>query len=188
MINNHKINSPSYRFLKLVQSMLVFVVSISTASAYAQNSITTTFSGDNQHRGNMFDATTFGDQLTVTGIDINPAATGQYTIEVYTKSGGYIGSETTPEDWTLVSITEVTVPTKGVATFVDVTDFILPAESVTGMYITSADSSPAGRSLRYSNGATTATYSNDDILLTLGVGKGYPFGSTIPSRIWNGTI
>ncbi len=162
--------------------MLIFMLTISAASAYAQNSITTTFSSNNSYYGNMFDATTFGPQLTVTGIDINPVGTGTYIIEVYTKPGSYIGSETTPEDWTLVSTTEVTVSTANVPTFVDVTDFILPAASVTGMYITST----SGNRLGYTNGSTS--YSNDEIMLTLGVGKGDLFGGTFNPRTWNGTI
>lgn len=149
-------------------------------------SLTTTFVAGNSNRGAMFDATTFSNSLTVTGIEINSTSSsfsGSDTIAVYTKSGTYVGSETNSSAWTLVSQSLVSALNPlGTPSFIDVTDFILPSSSVTGIYVTFT----GGNSFTYTNG--TNTYSNADLRLDLGVGKGSLFGTTIPSRTWNGSI
>ncbi|TVS19950.1 MAG: hypothetical protein EA424_06450, partial [Planctomycetaceae bacterium] len=145
------------------------------------DSITTTFNANNGAAGNMFDVTTFAHPLSVTALDVNANTTGSFTLEVYTRPGGYEGFESNAAAWTLVSSSTVTGQGSGNPTFVDVQDFVLEANAVTGLYVTAV-----GASLRYTNGS--ATYNNDDLQLDLGVGKSYPFGSTFSPRIWNGTI
>ncbi len=77
----------------------LFLCFSSTSSA---GLITTTFAGGNGHAGNMFDVTVFTNPLTVTGLDLN-LNSGTFDVEVYTKSGTYVGSETATGDWTLRS-------------------------------------------------------------------------------------
>jgi hypothetical protein len=167
---------------------------LSTASAASAGSITTTFAGGNGQAGNMFDVTTFGNALLIESLEINVfrlrAAPG--TLDVYTKPGSYIGFEGNAAAWTKVSSTSIpnSIPEDfgGTPIFVDITDFLLASNSLTGFYITFAGQSnfSPDNVLAYTNGSNT--YSNTDLSLSLGVGKGGTFGATIASRTWNGTI
>ena len=58
--------------------------------------ITTNFTGTNGNPdGNMFDVTTFGNELTIEAIDMHLDANGiPFTLDVYIKTGSYVGSET----------------------------------------------------------------------------------------------
>ncbi len=151
-------------------------------------SLTTTFAGGNGFSGNMFDVTTFGKDLTVTGLDLNlESISSTLTVDLYTKSGTYVGAETNPSAWKLIS-TNILNSTAGAnnPTFVDITDFLLSANSVTAFYIDTNDSS----ALDYTNGTAPGqpTFSNADLSIATGAGKGSPFGSTFSPRTWNGTI
>ena len=160
-------------------------------------SITTTFSSNNEQAGNMFDVTTFGRSLTVTGLNINAMQLNDPSngvIDVYTKSGTYVGSETNPAAWNLVSATSLASanPTD-TPTFVDVTDFTLPANTTTGLYVLfqgqpNSAFVPGSKTniLAYTNGSNT--YSNADISLSLGTGNRGTFGTSFSSRTWDGTI
>ncbi len=168
--------------IKLSTVGLIGIASVAIASPSQAASITTTFAGGNGFSGNMFDVTTFSNDLVVESLEIN-ASTGGDFFDVYTKSGTYVGSETNPADWTLVSSTFLNlVSPGGTPTFVDVNDFILPGNSTTGLYVTFRNVS----GVNYTNGANT--YSNADLRLDLGVGKAPNFGSTFRPRTWNGTI
>ena len=166
------------------------LVTIGTVSATLPAhgvTLSTTFAAGNSNNGAMFNATTFSNSLNVTGIEINQRSTNPFTgsdqLEVYTKSGTYVGFETNSTAWTLVSQTAVSaLNPEGTPSFIDVTDFILPASSITGIYVTFN----AGNRLAYTNG--TNTFSNADLQLDLGIGKSYPFGVTNLSRTWNGSI
>lgn len=153
--------------------------------------ITTTFSSNNEFEGNMFDVTTFGNALLVTGLDVNVHTTERFNIDVYTKSGTYVGSETTPGNWTLTASGTGTGAGRDNPSFVDITDFLLPASSLTGMYVTVSPAVGFGAHvlMRYTNGSNT--YSNADLQLDLGVGVGGLFGhngNIFSPRTWNGTI
>lgn len=165
----------------------ILTLSFATLSLTANAAIiTTTFSGGNQLSGNMFDATVFANPLTVTSLTVNVAdAMGASDLEVYTKPGSYLGFETNPAAWTLVSTTSLLEATG--PQVVDVTDFVLPAGAVTGIYITVNNA--AAWNLSYTNGnGSNQTYTNSDLQLDLGVGKLYPFSITRNPRVWNGSI
>lgn len=157
--------------------------------------ITTTFAGGNGQAGNMFDLTVGNNPLTVTRLDINVAqfAGGPgdpVPLAVYLKVGSYVGSESTPVAWTLVSSTPMTaVNPSGVPTPVDVTDFTLAANTTYGVYVLFRGQ-PNGPDpttfLSYTNGANV--YSNADLSLTLGVGLRGEFGTVFSPRTWNGTV
>ena len=165
----------------------IALIALGTSKPAQAGSLTTTFASNNAFAGNMFDVTTFGNALNVTSLQIhaNPATFfGSRTLDVYIKSGSYVGFETNSAAWTKVSSTTLTSSSPiGTPTFVDITDFILSANSLTGFYITFADGQ-AG--IQYTNGANT--YSNAEIKIQTGVGKGGVFGSTFSPRTWNGTI
>jgi hypothetical protein len=151
--------------------------------------ITTTFNSDNEFNGNMFDVTTFGNALTFTGLDINVASTGHLLdVAIYDRPGSYVGHETNPAGWTLVA--SGTAISQGTDKPTPVTlnhSFTEAANSLTGFYITLVLADPLS-ALRYTNGS--ATYSNADLKLDLGVGLGGLFGSegVFSPRIWNGTL
>jgi hypothetical protein len=108
-------------------------------------------------------------------------------LDVYTKAGSYVGFDKNPAPWTKVSsvVLNSASPT-GTPTFVDISDLLLSANTVTGFYITFNRQSGNTNALKYTNGANT--YSNNDLKITAGVGKGYIFDSTFSPRTWNGTI
>jgi hypothetical protein len=151
----------------------------------AAASITTTFAGGNGFTGNMFNATIGLSAVTVNSLGVNVPA-GPVTIEVFIKPGTFVGFETNPAAWTLVSTNAVTGVGVGSATNVVVTPFTLSAGTSYGIYVTTT--TPNGTSMFYTDG--TNTYSNADLSLSLGTGIGGLFGDNgvIASRIWNGTI
>jgi len=161
---------------------LIMLVDVNPAQAA---SLTTTFSSNNGYAGNMFDVTTFGKELTVTGLDINVSSSSSLTVNLYTKSGTYVGAQNNPSAWTLVS-TNILNSNAGRdnPTFVDVTDFVLLAESVTAFYI------DVGRRINYTNGTAPGhpIFSNDDLSIATGIGKAPNFGTNFTPRTWNGTI
>jgi hypothetical protein len=150
-------------------------------------SLSTTFSSNNGQAGNMFDVTTFGNDLNVTGLDLNlDSIVSPLTVKLYTKLGSYVGAETDPSAWTLAS-TNILNSTAGTdnPTFVDITDFILSANSVTAFYVDAVQTV-----VNYTNGTAPGqpTFSNADLSIATGAGKGANFGSTFSPRTWNGTV
>jgi hypothetical protein len=175
------------------------VVSAVAVFQHPAATITTTFAGGNAFNGNMFDVEVFSQPITVTGLTIHKMDTANATLEVYTKPGTYVGSESNSVPWQLGSSSSVTgaagsdgSSTHGFGTFVDITDFSLAASSTTELYITftGAGGGPEDDEniMNYTNGMNTFT--NADLELSLGVGKGNGgfSGRTVGSRTWNGTI
>jgi hypothetical protein len=151
-------------------------------STYLQDQIVTTMAAGNSQNGNMFDV--YAKQsINIESFEINTTDPGSYTIEVYYKVGTYVGSETTAGDWTLFGTTTVTGLGTGNFTLVDFGKaLMIPSGETYGIYITTTD----GGNINYTNGANT--YSDDNITITTGVGKSYPFGGTYTPRTWNGRI
>lgn len=170
------------------KSYLILALSLGLSSLDANAlSITTTFAGSNSFAGNMFDVTTFGNALDITALDVN-INPGTTNISVYTRPGTYVGFTDNSAGWTLQGTVNVTSAGAGNATFVDIADFTLAANSLTGFYVTNSDYSSNAISMNYTNGSNT--YSNADLQLGLGIGKADPdfTGGTFSPRTWNGTI
>jgi hypothetical protein len=153
----------------------------------AAGSITTTFADNNRFTGNMFDAVIGANGLTVNSLDVN-VDSGAVTIDVYIKTGTFVGSETNPAAWTLVSATNVTGAGAGNQTLVAVTPFTLSAGETYGIYVTTSVTTNATPYMWYTNG--TNSYSNADLTLNTGDGIGGQFGSITvnAARTWDGTI
>ena len=174
---------------------LLLVASLSALVAPARGDmISTTFASDNQFFGNMFDVTTFGNSLTVTALDVNIVSDANNTpvgVSLYTRSGTYVGNDTSSAGWNLVGTVTVTSQGEDNPTFVDVPDFNLASNSVTGFYVTVVNNGSfpfPPPFMRYTDGSNT--FSNADIRLDLGEGVGPLFqglGTAAP-RTWNGTI
>ena len=151
--------------------------------------ITTTFASNNSFTGNMFDVTTSGNALIITGFDVNLGSVGTPTpISVYYRSGTYVGNETSPAGWILAGTVNVISQGTDNMTFVDTADFGIAGSSVTGLYVTVNTNVNAPPYMRYTNGSNT--YSNADLTINTGVGLGGLFGSlgVFNPRTWNGTI
>jgi hypothetical protein len=173
--------------MKLRHIPQVAVLLASIALPLAASSITTTFAGGNRFDGNMFDAVIGSKGITVNSLDVN-VDTGSMTIDVYIKSGSYVGFDTTPAAWTLVSATAVTGSGSGNSTAVAVTPFTLAAGGTYGIYVAIDTTVNAAPFMYYTNSSNT--YSNADLSLSLGEGLGGVFGSlgTFAGRTWDGTI
>jgi len=174
--------------LMKTRSVLQFAaLAASIALPAAAGSITTTFAGGNRFDGNMFNATIGSSAITVNSLAVNVDA-GASVIDVYVKAGTYVGFETTPAAWTLVSATSVTGLGAGAHTPVAVTPFSLAAGTLYGIYVT-IDSNVNAPPYMYYTDANNV-YSNADLSLSLGDGLGGKFGSlsVTSGRTWNGTI
>lgn len=161
-----------------------------TASAANAGLLTSTFNSNNSYAGNMFDVSTFNNQLNITGLDINTSAQAgsNVTVALYTKKGSYIGSETNASDWTLADTKTFTSAGSGNATHFDVTDFKLGNNETFGFYVDLISMDYATNSfLNYTNGANT--YKNSDLQIDAGIGRGRGFSSaSFAPRTWNGNI
>ena len=153
----------------------------------ATGSITTAFAAGAAADGNMFDVTTFNNPVTVTSIHVNASNSLKLVdIALYTKRGTFQAFEAEETAWTLVSQTTVTPQGLDVPTIVDVIDFVLPATTTTGMYVTVTDTGPGEPQMHYVVGIHE--FSNADLQLNPGVGIGGMFGYFIADRTWSGTI
>lgn len=184
-IRNYDSQSRSVKKIKVATQLIVATIMVTLPAA--ANSITTTTAGGNEFDGNMFSAVIGPHSLDVTSLGVNVDA-GRMIIDVYVKTGSYLGFETTPGAWTLVSATAVTGLGAGTLTPVNVTPFVLNANTTYSLYLTIDTDVNAAPYMNYSNGSST--YSNADLSLFLGEGLGGKFGSlgVFSPRTWNGTI
>ena len=169
------------------RTLLATLLSLAAVSGSAQATVlTTTYASNNGQDGNMFDVVTLGGALNLTAFDLNLDA-GTWTVEVYEKSGTWVGFDKNPGAWTLVGSGKVTSTAQDAATFFDVADFVLAATATTGLYITATN---GGANMNYTNGTGVGKIvaANADMQILEGAGKQYAFGSTFQNRIWNGGI
>lgn len=156
-----------------------------------QVSLATTMASNNQYAGNMFNVEVKND-IVINSFDVNidaSAAAGTAHVDVYMKTGSYVGSDTDPYDWTYVG-TDLAQVASTVDTYtrVAVGDIELNAGQVYSFYIHLA-SYEDGHVMRYTNGTSGAYVENSDLRVYHGVGKtNIAFGSSIANRQWNGRI
>jgi len=154
----------------------------------AAASITTTFGQNDGGSGAMFDVSTNGSAITLTGLSLLDNSTSALTLQVYIKSGTYVGFGTTPAAWTLVSTTAIATGNgNSTPTPVSLTPFTLAANSTYGVYVTFTTTSTPPNML-YTRGSNT--YSNSNLTLSAGEGLNGLFGATsvFPGRTWDGTL
>ena len=169
--------------------LTAFIVSLCTSLANAAV-ITTTFVSNNEGDGNMFDVATSVNNVRITNLSVHTfAETGTQTLYLYTRTGTFLGNESSSAGWTLHD----TVVVNNAATPVnmDILDFDLGANSISGFYVVGDLSNS---SLRYTNGG----FSVADADLTLSGGVGISFrggnhfspaaGTVFSPRTWNGSI
>ncbi len=127
-----------------------------------------------------------GITLSQLATNANATAGTAFTLEIYTKSGTYVGFETTAAAWTLratgggVAVGNNTAP----GALVEFPDFTLPT-GVTGFCLKIIG---AGHSYTNGNGGNQ-TYTNADMTITLGKAQAAVFtGALNNPRVWNGTV
>jgi len=151
-------------------------------------SVSTTFAGGNNHRGNMFDIVALN-TVTITGFDAHPQ--GNTTVEIYYKTGTFVGSEANAAAWTLVGSAPVIAQPLGTPTPIPVNvNVSIPAGQTYAFYVTSNNTSI---SLNYTDGTALGNvYASDgNIQFLEGSGIGYPFtggGGPFTPRVFNGNI
>jgi hypothetical protein len=174
---------------QLRSASLAILLTAVGASASA-GVITTTFATNNSFAGNMFDLQVGSSSLLLTGIDVHLSNAGSAgnLVSLYTRLGSYVGFESNAAGWTLRDSVSVTSAGSGNATFVNLSDFILDATDLHGVYVTLSSHAPNSANMLYTNGSNS--YANADLSLTLGIGKGSPnfTGGTFSPRTWNGSI
>lgn len=150
------------------------------------SALNTTMAAGNNHRGNMFDITALN-TVTITSFDASPMAAT--TIEIYYKTGTWVGFDQNSSAWTLIG--SAAVPGAVLPTPVPVpvpVNVTIPAGQTYAFYVTSTN---VAVSLNYTNGTTTGNvYSADaNIQFREGCGHEYPFlNAPFAPRIWNGVI
>lgn len=156
---------------------------VSSGRGDLNGSIALPFNANNEQSGVMFDVETQR-TLVVDSFEVSMDS-GTFLVEVYYKTGSYVGFETNASAWTLLGTTTVTSmqPNGGSGLFVNVgKKLILPGGSKYAFYI----QLPNSTDLNYTNGA--GTQSNGELKIMAGVGKGANFGATFSPRSFNGSI
>ena len=163
-----------------------------TRSSAAIETLTTTFAGGNGNFGNMFDINALTD-VTLLSFDVNAQNGVTIDVEVYAKSGTWVGFEGNAAAWTLIgTATSVVSNGEGIATPLNLTlGYAMLTGETHAFYVTPTDPGGAG-GFQYTNGTTTgAVFASDtNIEFLEGSGVGYPFdgGTVFQPRVFNGNI
>jgi len=127
--------------------------------------------------GIMFNIEAGSMPLYIVGLDIIPDVTSTQNVEVYTKSGTYVGSETQPAAWTLVGTYQIT-GVDNVSQYLDIADFNIAANELRAIYI------------KY-NGKyddINQTFANDDLTILPGIGQCSGWNTSTATRVFGGRI
>ncbi|MDC8001958.1 HYR domain-containing protein, partial [Aequorivita todarodis] len=147
--------------------------------------LTTTFAGGNGLDGAMFDVVAVND-LTIDSFDVNLDTGITDDIEVYFKTGTWVGFHTDPSAWTLLATTNVTSVGDGMPTPLNLNlgVVVAPGERV-AFYVTTINGG-----MNYTNGTTTGNLFASDANLEFYEGRGmsYPFTGGFEPRVFNGNI
>ncbi len=148
------------------------------------DSLKTTFAGGNGHQGVMFNVVA-KNTITIDSLDISfdePAGT-IIPVDLYVRSKSYIGSETNPSLWYLHSRDTLTSAGDNVPVRLNINAITLNATDTLAFYLTTTD---VAYLVNYTNGSTN--FSDTNMTITSGVGKAYPFGTTVSNRMFNGRL
>jgi subtilisin-like proprotein convertase family protein len=151
------------------------------------SSLTTTFAGGNGQSGNMFDIMAIND-LTVDSFDISFDSGVTDDVEIYTKTGTWVGFDADPAAWTLLTtVTGVTSAGDNVPTPLNLNlgVDVLAGETV-AFYVTLTTTT----AINYTNGTVVGALFASDANMEFyeGSGNPYPFAGTFAPRIFNGNI
>jgi hypothetical protein len=183
---------------------LALAVAFTATFVTAQSSLLTTLQGGNGQKGTMFNINNISaGPITVTSLAQNFLGAGTSNVEIYTKTGSYVGSEAIAANWTLAASAAGLVH-GGAGTAVTIPSLVnttIPAGATQAFYVTVT--AATATNVAYTNGtlvvpATSAgavAFADANIQFVCGVGKSYPFGATFggptpggAGRCWNGRI
>ncbi|WP_107040178.1 GEVED domain-containing protein [Brumimicrobium mesophilum] len=178
IIPNDPIANPSV-FNYCTGSTSAMITAETTTGGPASLSTNNQTGGNGCGGGAMFDITnTSAYDITVNTIDARFNGAGASTV-VYTKSGTFLGSETTMANWTLLG-NYTTVGGANTFENIDVADFVIAAGATMGIYIN------YNASYTTLTGPSVAT--NGEITITSGSGLCSAFGGVNANRGFNGTV
>ena len=150
--------------------------------------LATTFSGGSGQSGSMFSVQAKV-PLTIQTLDIHLANATGIPIQVWSKSGLYLGFENRKSEWT--QIVNATISGAGIHRVTKLGNMFTPIKvrpfQNVSFYVTAASNKTA---LIGSAGSQVNTpYSlNNDLVIMEGAEITYPFGQSISPRVWNGAI
>ncbi|TNE81145.1 MAG: PKD domain-containing protein [Bacteroidetes bacterium] len=147
---------------------------------FAKGSRSTTYAAGNGQAGNMFDITALT-TITIDSFALNMLA-GNDSAAVFWRSGTYVGNENSSTGWNFLGGARVSGQGQGSQTSLPVGGLTINQGQKVGIYIFLISTT----NIRYTNGANT--YTNSDIRIDAGVGKGPNWNSTFNPRTWNGTV
>jgi lysophospholipase L1-like esterase len=148
------------------------------------DSLTTTKTTDVNWNGAMFDVVAHRN-LTIDSLAVKVSTLGVQLVEVYQKSGSYVGHEANASSWSLLTVDTVTVTNVQQAVNVNVAGLALSSGDTAGFYI------------QLQNGASTLSYlritnavkrTNNSIEIITGSGISHNFSGTYFPRDWSGTL
>jgi hypothetical protein len=174
--NNPTVSTP---YLNICTGETTAMISATTTSNAAGSLSTTSAGGNGCGGGAMFNITTNSNAVNVTSLDVIPNVGGAQTVEVFYKTGTYIGSETTAGAWTSLGTYPVTT-TAGTPVNIDITDLLIPASSLYAIYV--------NYGAQYTTVTGATNYTNADMTITAGAGLCSLFGGVNANRAFNGTV
>lgn len=164
-----------------------FAPLLSANPCMATNSFGTPYNSNNGQDGIMFDVIATKN-ITVTCFEGNFEA-GTWNIEIWAKAGTCVGFENTPAAWTLLGTQGVSGNGVDVPTYIPITvNYNIPTGQTAAFYITETTNAGA---TAYTDGFAapgTVFLYDDNLSVTEGYGKAYPFGDSYEPRQFNGTI
>lgn len=167
------------------------------------NSLLTTFASNNGGVGNMFDVSTIGGAIEVTGFDVNLTYTAgtPFDVTIYTAPNGWEDTLTSApgcvfncsfdtNEWTQVAVGTGNAAGQDLASFVSIDPFVLDGFATTGIWITLTRDGSVVDEFRYTSGSGTVDNADIEIIFGAGVtGQAAPgIEGATPNRVWNGTI
>ncbi|MDX5320768.1 MAG: PKD domain-containing protein [Bacteroidota bacterium] len=158
---------------------------VSAGRGALTGSLTSTFQGGNGQAGVMFDVTA-NRTLIIDSFEVSIDA-GTHLVEVYYKAGTYVGFEANAGAWTLLGTTTVTSSQAqgGPGLFVNVGNTVtIPAGAKYAFYI----QTPNATAVNYTTLGSITNWSNSEMTITAGAGKGVNFGATFTPRGFNGSV
>lgn len=152
------------------------------------NSITTTFNGPWRYNaitehGNIFNVTAAASDILIDSLDLNFAYVGTYTVQVYYRTGSYVGFETSANGWILAGTQSVTSVGLGIPCRFTGARFRIPAGNTYGVYIRTS-----GSNCSFGFKAGNLSYSNSDITVQGGYVAPGAFVAGLTAYTWDGNI
>lgn len=150
------------------------------------DSITTLFDQNNGLSGAMFDIVTHTD-ITINYLYTNLSST--CTLNIYYKSGTYMGYENDSTYWTLAGSVNITPNPVDTPTLIPLNlNLNVGAGDTLGFYIASTSGSYVKYTDAISGNEGDVYTDNGDVAILQGAGVSYPFDFVISTRVWNGII